>query len=370
MTEAAALFDWHGLRIALVGPLPPPAGGMALQTIQLAELLRSEGAKVNIVQTNSPHWPKWAGYIPILRAACRLLPYLYRLWVEAGRSDLLHLMANSGWSWHLFAAPAIWIAHWRGKPIVVNYRGGGAAGFLGSQSRLVIATLNRAKAIIVPSAFLQQVFKSHGIATDVVPNVVNLSRFSPTERHGTRSHTAPHLIVTRNLESIYNNEGAIRAFALLRHTYPQARLTLTGTGPELGRLQQLAKDIGLADAVHFAGRLDSSQIADLYRSAQLMWNPSLVDNMPNSVLEAMASGVPVVSTNVGGVPFMLSHGRTGLLVEPDDPRALADGAVEVLKDSALRERLIDNGIVDVQRYAWMQVKPLFAKTYSAAMASR
>ncbi len=370
MTESMALFEWHGLRVALVGPLPPPAGGMALQTIQLAELLRGEGAQVHFVQTNSPYWPKWAGYIPILRAACRLLPYLYRLWVEAGRSELLHLMANSGWSWHLFAAPAIWIAHWRGRPVVVNYRGGGAASFLGNQSRLVIATLHRAKAIIVPSGFLQKVFKSHGIATDVVPNVVNLFRFSPADRTQSPSDAAPHLIVTRNLESIYNNEGAIRAFALLRSTYPQARLTLTGTGPELGRLQQVAKEKGLADAVHFAGRLDSSQMADLYRSAQLMWNPSLVDNMPNSVLEAMASGVPVVSTNVGGVPFMLSHGRTGMLVEPNDPRALADAAGRVMEDSALRERLIDNGLAEVQRYTWEQVKPLLAQTYAKALALR
>jgi hypothetical protein len=112
-----------GLHVGLVGPLPPPAGGMANQTRQLAELLRSAQADVSLVQSNAPYRPAWAGRVPVLRALFRLVPYLLRLWRAAGRSDVLHVMANSGWSWHLFAAPAIWVARWRQVPVVVNYRG-------------------------------------------------------------------------------------------------------------------------------------------------------------------------------------------------------------------------------------------------------
>ena len=75
-----------------------------------AELLRAAQASVWMVQTNAPYRPQWAGRIPVLRAAFRLLPFLWQLWRAAGRSDLFHVMANSGWSWHLFAAPAIWVA--------------------------------------------------------------------------------------------------------------------------------------------------------------------------------------------------------------------------------------------------------------------
>ena len=114
------------LHIGLVGPLPPPYGGMANQTQQLAELLRSEGLAVSLLQTNAAYRPQWVSGLPFTRALFRLIPYLYELWQLAGRTDLIHIMANSGWSWHLFAAPAVWIAKLRKVPVVVNYRGGEA----------------------------------------------------------------------------------------------------------------------------------------------------------------------------------------------------------------------------------------------------
>jgi glycosyltransferase involved in cell wall biosynthesis len=338
---------------------------MALQTEQLARLLGAAGARVDLLQTNAPYRPRWVASVPGLRALFRLLPYLLRLWRCAGRVDVVHLMANSGWSWHLFAAPAIWIAHWRGTPVVVNYRGGGAAEFLRGSERQVRATLARAAALIVPSGFLQEVFGRHGLAASIVPNIVDLSRYAPATSsvQGRR----PHLIVTRNLEPIYDNASAIRALALLRAQWPDARLTLAGSGPELAHLQAVAAGLGLGAAVQFAGRLERQAMAELYRSADLMWNPSLTDNMPNSVLEALASGVPVVSTSVGGVPYLLEHGRTGLLVEPAQPAALAEAAARVLGDAGLRASLVSAGLEEVRRYTWDQVAPLLHRSYLQAM---
>src|SRR5262249_19634580 len=117
------------LRIGLVGPLPPPPGGMANQTRQLAYLLEQEGVQVEIVQTNVAYWPKCISFVPGVRALFRLVPYLVRLWIVDGRVQLLYVMANSGWAWHLFAAPAVWVAKLRHVPVIVNYRGGDAAQF-------------------------------------------------------------------------------------------------------------------------------------------------------------------------------------------------------------------------------------------------
>ena len=122
--------NWAELRIAVVGPLPPPAGGMAGQTSQLADLLRSEGAHVRLVQTNAPYWPMWISRFRAVRALARLGGYLVRLWTVSSEVQILHVMANSGWSWHLVAAPAIWIGRLRGVRVVVNYRGGEAEAFL------------------------------------------------------------------------------------------------------------------------------------------------------------------------------------------------------------------------------------------------
>src|SRR5690606_24095526 len=113
-----------------------------------------------------------------------------------------------------------------------------------------------------------------------------------------------HVIVTRNLEPIYDIATALEAFALLRQRFPAAVMTIAGEGPERAHLVKRVEALGIAGQVEFAGRLDRAEVAALYQSADLMMNPSTVDNMPNSVLEAYASGVPVVSTNVGGIPYI------------------------------------------------------------------
>lgn len=356
--------DFSGLRVGLVGPIPPPAGGMALQTQQLTQLLAAAGANVCLLPTNAPYRPAWVGSWRGLRALFRLLPYFAQLWRLAGQSDVMHLMANSGWSWHLFCAPAIVVARWRGVPVVVNYRGGMAAEFLSRSQRSVRWSMGQTAALIVPSRFLVEVFQRFGMSAQVVPNIIDLTRFarSPASRPG----TGPHLIVARHLEALYDNATALRAFALVRQTVPHARLTLAGSGPQAQELRSLADSLGVADAVNFPGTLALEGIAELFRSADLMLNPSLADNMPNSVLEAMASGVPVVSTDVGGVPFIVDHGRTGLLVPPGQPQLMADAALRVLSDPALRQRLTEQGMVEAQRYAWPQVAQSLRQVYAQA----
>src|SRR5690242_3337836 len=81
------------LRLGLVGPLPPPSGGMANQTRQLAQLLESEGVIVEIVRFNAPYRPGWIASLRGIRALFRLWPYLFRLWITAGRVDVFHVMA-------------------------------------------------------------------------------------------------------------------------------------------------------------------------------------------------------------------------------------------------------------------------------------
>lgn len=351
------------ISVGLVGPLPPPSGGMANQTRQLARLLDDAGVQVVLVRVNPPYIPDWIERVRGIRALFRLVPFLFRLWHCAGRVDLLHVMANSGWAWHLFAAPAVWVAHLRGKPVVVNYRGGGAEEFLAKRARWVKPTLARSAALVVPSGFLQAVFAAHGIAAEIVPNIIDLTRFRPgrTQTHG------PHVVVTRNLEEIYDIPTAIRAFAQIRERHATARLTIAGSGPCRASLEALCDERRIAGAVRFTGQLDNERVADLYSDADLLLNPSRVDNMPISLLEAMASGVPVVSTNVGGIPYMVQHGVSALLVPPQDAEALAHEALRVIEDPVLAESLRQAGLQAVQAYSWDRVRPRLLALYKACL---
>ena len=356
----------RGLKLALVGPLPPPSGGMANQTRQLGELLANEGAVVTIVQVNAPYPGKVVERVPVVRAVVRLFPYVVRLFRVMGTADIVHVMANSGWSWHLFAAPAIMVARWRGVPSVVNYRGGEAATFLAASHALVRFILRRSSALVVPSRYLHEVFSTHRIESDIVPNIIDLERFRP--RTEPRSRNALHILVPRNLEPIYDVAAALHALQILRRTLPQVRMTVAGSGPEREQLERLASELGVADAVEFCGRVERDVMASLYRDADVVVNPSLVDNMPNSVLEALASGVPVVSTNVGGIPCIVRDGATTLLVPPGAPAELAAAVRRVLEDATLAAELRQNGLRDVRQYAWSQVRDQWARVYEAALA--
>lgn len=352
------------LAVGLIGPLPPPSGGMANQTRQLAELLGREGIGVTLIRTNADYRPRWVGGVRGVRAAFRLVPYLVRLWRAAGGVDVFHVMANSGWAWYLYASPAIAIAKLRGVPVIVNYRGGGAETFFTRSAKLARYTLTRADAVITPSGFLQGVFQRMGVAARVVPNIVDLERFRPAGE-ATPSPRA-RIVVTRNLEPIYDIPTALRAFALVRREIPRAHLTIAGSGPELTPLRRLAQELGVDDGVTFPGRVDNERMPLLYQSADVMFNPSRVDNMPISILEAYASGVPVVSTHVGGVPFIAEHGRTALLVEPGNAEAAARALVQILTDADLATRLARAGLEEARRYRWEAIRELWLSEYRLA----
>ena len=348
-------------RICVVGPVPPPSGGMANQCEQLVRLLRAEGMDVELVRNNLPCSPLWIERIPIARACFRLIPYLLRLWQAVGRADVLHVLANSGWAWHLFVTPAAVIARLRATAVIINYRGGNADTFFAGAPAHVLKILARVSLRVTPSAFLQRVFAKYGLLAEVIPNIIDLSRFAPSLPRAFGQ--APHLVVTRNLEPIYDIAMAIRAFARVQKTFSAAQLTIAGSGAELARLQALAADLGLNNAVIFSGRIENADIPQLYASADCLINPSTVDNMPISILEAFASGVPVASTCAGGIPDMLEHGVSGLLVPVGDDAAMAREVLRILQSPPLADGLRRAGLAEAEKYSWPKVRGQWLNAY-------
>ncbi len=341
---------------------------MANQARQLARLLEQEGASVEVVETNAPYWPRWVGSIQGVRALFRFVPFLFRLWRAAGRAQLFHVMANSGWAWHLYAAPAVWVAKLRRIPVTVNYRGGVADEFFARSLRWVRPTMRMTDARIVPSGYLEQVFERFGLSARIVPNIIDLTRFTPRPARAVAADGG-HLVVARNLEPLYDIATALRAFAIVKKKRPAARMTIAGGGPEREMLGDLARELGVAPDVRFPGRLDNSLIAKLLLEADVFVNSSLYDNMPISILEALASGVPIASTNVGGIPFLVEHGKTARLVPPRDPAALAQAVLDVLDNPALAQAMARTGLDAVQQYSWSHVGPRLFEVYAMLLDS-
>jgi len=353
------------LNIGLIGPLPPPYGGMANQANQLYQLLQQEAdIKVSFVQTNSPYTHELIGKIKGLRAIVRLLAYVGEIYKLAGKVDVLHVLANSGWSWQLFAAPVIWIAYLRKTPVIVNYRGGEARTYFEKSIKWVAPSMKKANVIVVPSGYLKHVFSEFHFETQVIANIINLQRFKPTENNK-NDLSMPHLIITRNLEPIYGLVTAIKAIAIVKEKIPQLKLSIAGSGPQKEELEKLVSDLKLEGTVVFTGKLRPDEVAHLYQSADIMLNPTTVDNMPNSVLEAMASGVAIITTNVGGIPYIVEDNKTALLVEVNNAELMADKIMLLLNDKQLYVDLVTNGFAEVQQYSWEYVKNQWLALYQS-----
>ncbi|WP_448556461.1 glycosyltransferase family 4 protein [Thalassotalea montiporae] len=332
-----------------------------MQTAQLLKLLKLSNVEASLIAVNAPYKPSFVRKIPIIRALFRLIPYLFKLWRSFKHYDVVHVMANSGWSFFLFVVPAIYIASLRQLPVIVNYRGGKAEQFFAKNKRLIQHVFAKVDRIIVPSKFLLEVFEKHDLEAQVVPNIIDLSIFSFQDK--TPDIEKLHFIVTRNLEQIYDIASAIKALSILVTHYPKSKLTVAGTGPEESNLKQLVHDLKLSNNVTFVGRLSKNQIADLYFEADIMINPSTIDNMPNSLLEALASGVAVVSSNVGGIPFMVDNEKEALLVEPGDPQAIADSVIRLIDSPALLKSLRNNGVNRIKSFSPDRVLPMLIEHY-------
>src|SRR5262249_3115335 len=153
----------------------------------------------------------------------------------------------------------------------------------------------------------------------------------------------PHLVCTRGFHPYYCIDVVIRAFAIVKDKYPDAQLDLIGCGPLALEMRKLVSDLRLT-GVNFCGVASRSDIGRDYDRADIFINASRLDNMPVSVLEAFASGTPVISTAPDGMRYLVEDNRTGLLSAVGDPSALAANVLRVLHDPQLAQRLSNNAL--------------------------
>jgi glycosyltransferase involved in cell wall biosynthesis len=143
-----------------------------------------------------------------------------------------------------------------------------------------------------------------------------------------------------------------------------------GGGPEEAQLKALATELKIAEAVTFTGYVDNRELPRYLSESTVFVNASNVDNMPISILEAFAAGLPVVSTEAGGIPHLVAHGISGLLVPLNDHGALAAAVGNVIEDPALAERLARAGRAAAEDFAWESVFPRLMAVYGKAPAGQ
>jgi glycosyltransferase involved in cell wall biosynthesis len=355
------------LNIAIVAPSMNILGGQAVQASRLLRAWRDDpDVHAWLVPINPiPPGPFAAlTRINYVRTAVTQLCYWPLLLRELRRADVVHVFSASYFSFLLAPLPAVRIARLLGKPVVMNYRSGEAPDHL-RRSAVARATLRSVERNAVPSRFLHDVFASFGIRAQVIPNIVDVERF----RFRRRETLRPRVLSTRNFETLYNLPCTLRAFRAVQDVYPEAQLTLVGGGSQEAAIRQLAAELKL-EHVTFAGRVAPDEIWRYYAEADIYLQTPDIDNMPTSVLEAYASGLPVVSSNAGGVPAILTDGYNGLLVACNDHQAAASAMLRLLQDGALARRVADAAFEGCARYQWSSVRAQWVDLYRGLVEPR
>src|SRR5436309_4756067 len=335
------------IRVCLVAPSLDILGGQAVQAARLQRGLRhTPSVAVGFVPIN----PRLPGLLRLLqrvryvRTIVTSVRYVWSLLRCLDDYDVVHVFSASYFSFLLAPTPAVLLARWYGKRVILNYRSGEAKDHLQRWGRTAIPVLRLADALVVPSGYLVDVFARFGLHARVIANIVDLDQFEFRARRPLR----PVFLSNRNFEAHYNVACVLRAFALIQNRYRDARLIVAGDGSQRRQLHRLADELQLEN-VAFVGRVSPDRMPSLYAAADVYLNAPDIDNMPGSVLEAFASGLPVVTTDAGGIPYIVRHGETGLLVPRGNHEGMAAAALRLLVDPSLAERLITSAFEECRR---------------------
>ena len=358
---------WSNTRILLVGPSLDILGGQAVQASRLLERLRSvPGLQVDFLPVN-PRLPaplRALQRIKYVRTIATSAAYFLTLLARVPRYDVIHAFSASYYSYLLAPLPALVTGRIFGKRTLLNYRSGEAEDHLANW-RSAVPTMRRfADVIVAPSGYLVDVFGRFGLAAESVFNFVDLSRLPYRERPDPR----PVFLSNRNLEPLYNVGCTLDAFAIVHQEFTDAQLVVAGDGSERGALEARAEQLGVEDAVQFLGRVRPERMGELYDQADIYLNSPNIDNMPGSIIEAYATGVPVVTTDAGGIPYIVRDGETGLMVPAGDPAAMAAAALRLLREPGLAARLAATARQEcLDRYVWPAVEAEWVALYSRLM---
>ena len=308
----------------------------------LPGLLKKEGFKFNTVSS-------------VKNKPLRLLHMLWSVLMNIRKKDLVlidtYSTANFWYSvfcgglCNIFNIPYIFILH-----------GGNLKTRFDKSSEFVLKIFRNANYCVVPSFFLKDQLSAYCFGNlKYIPNSIDLSFYNFKKR----TNLNPRLIWVRAFGKVYNPKLAILVLEQLLKSYPEAELCMVGPEKDgsLEKLQQFVNEKNLP--VKFTGKLTKEEWTVLSQDYDIFLNTTLVDNTPVSLLEAMALGIPIITTRVGGIPYLIKENFNGLMVEPEDHLAMVGAIESLLKDPELAEKLSENGRSSVEKFDWKQVKPLW-----------
>lgn len=297
----------------------------------------------------------------------RFADMLATAWLRRHDYDVAQVDVYSGPAF-LWAEGVCQLLRRAGKPYVLTLHGGGLPAFSAGRSQRVRRLLHSAVAVTVPSTYLLTQMKPYREDLILVPNGISLSAY-----HFRTRRPQPRLVWLRAFHQIYNPGMAVRVLQRLKDEFPSLSLTMTGGDKGDSSLEAVVSDaerLGVRSLLTVQGPVKKQDVPAVLDAGDIFLNTSRVDNTPVSVLEAMASGLNVVSTEVGGLPFLLTGEEDALLVPSDDDAAMAGAIRRLLENPELARRMQYAARAKVEEFEWNVVLPKWCSLLASAAHGR
>jgi len=360
----------------------PTYGGSGVVATELGKALAAEGHHVHFITYSQPprldvfqpnvffHEVSFQNYalfeFPPYETA--LASYMVDV-VKHQQLDLLHVHYAIPHASAAFIAKQILKEEGIHIPVVTTLHGTDITlvGKAPSYRSVVTFSINQSDGVTAVSESLKKdTFSNFNINNhiEVIPNFIDFSRFKKTDKAHFKMAIAPDnekiLIHTSNFRKVKRVEDVVKAFKIISEQVP-SKLLLVGDGPERAGVEQLCREYKLCDEIRFLGKQDA--IEELLAVADLFMMPSESESFGLAALEAMACEVPVISSNIGGIPEINIHGKTGFLSDVGNYKEMADNALVLLKDENLLKEFKANAFAQAKLFSLQNILPLYERYY-------
>lgn len=299
--------------------------------------------------------------------------------IKKFKPNIIHIHTEGGTGWEGIICAKIknaaivttlhtFLAH---QEYLKNIKVGNLETFQKIVWKYILMLHNQAQVVICPSKVMKQEAIKRGLRapTKIIANGIDLENYNVGNAHA-------HSLPKGNFQFIYVGRIApekslhilIKAFKIIHQKHPKTKLTIIGEGPALSDLRNTAADLGLAGNIIFTGQIPRQQLinSDLISSANVFITPSKTENQPQSVLEAMAFGLPIIAVDALGMKELIQHKKNGFLAEPDNHRQIAKYAIKLVENPRLVKKLRAGCQKLIKNYSLTKTVQSLEKIYEKA----